>query len=202
MLYFYNFLESNEQKRRFKPARVNAIEFIHTYYLAGNPLKHSIRTVMRAYKRMRWSRKKISRKNVKANPTEQWAFLQRASFLRPEDLIDIDETPGGREKFLQRYGYSPIGEACVKNQIIIGQKSYSIIAAYCTSGFLCWEIVEGGIDQVIFGNFIIDAVRVFFFRWGSSSSPRLFASLLLFTLASMIEGARGCRWVMICTCTV
>lgn len=113
---------------------------------------------MRAYKRIKWSRKKITRRNIRANANEQLAFLQRASFLREDDIVDIDETPGGREQFLQRYGYAPIGEACVKTQIKIGTVSYSIVAAYTTSGFLCWEIIEDGIDQVKFGNFILERV--------------------------------------------
>ena len=113
-------------------------------------------------------------------------------------LVSEDPKFNGQQGcFAPRVGFDKVSENCPGRLYID-----LAIATMTKPGTLCWEIVEGGIDQVIFGNFIIDAVRVFFFRWGSSSSPRLFASLLLFTLASMIEGARGCRWVMICTCTV
>ena len=125
--YFINFLNRENGRRRYLPAHACALEFITEFYLPGDASTPSARTVMRAYKRIKWSRKKITRRNIRANANEQLAFLQRASFLREDDIVDIDETPGGREQFLQRYGYAPIGEACVKTQIKIGTVSYSIV---------------------------------------------------------------------------
>lgn len=145
-------------RRRLLPAWTNAVAFIHLFYVEGDEGTPSVLTVVRALKLMRISRKVITRVHLQANPVEQWDFLQRASFLQPDDIIDIDETPGGRTQFLQRFGYAPVGEACYKTQIIIGVKSYSIVAAYCTSGFLCWEIIEDGIDHIKFGQFILQKV--------------------------------------------
>ena len=73
--YFARFMDSDRKRRRFLPLHTNALAFIEEYYMEGDPTAPSVSTVFRQLKRMRWSRKKITRRNVKANPTEQWEFL-------------------------------------------------------------------------------------------------------------------------------
>jgi transposase len=42
-----------------------------------------------------------------------------------------------------KFGWSPVGERCAYQQIVINSKFYSVMAAVTPLGFLCWEIYEG-----------------------------------------------------------
>ena len=80
--------------------------------------------------------------------------MKRISHLDPSFCIDIDETACSRESFLEKYGWAPEGEECVRKQFIINNRTFSVIAAVSPIGFVCWEIHEGGVTHEDFCSFL------------------------------------------------
>ncbi len=61
--------------------------------------------------------------------------------------------------FVEKYGWSEVGEKCYRTQFVIHNKHYSAIAAYTTRGFIAWEIFEGSVGAAEFMYFINHSVR-------------------------------------------
>lgn len=78
-----------------------------------------------------------------------YEFLLRVAHVPPNLWIDIDEMSVNPKDMLEHFGYSKVGEECYKTQIIIGTRSFSIIAAIMQAGFLCWSIFEGNHTNII-----------------------------------------------------
>lgn len=87
--------------------------------------------------RAKWSKKVIERRE----------YLEFMAFVNPSHIIDIDETASSPEQYIERHGWSPPARKCRKVVIAIGNKAYSVIAAYTIDGFLAWEIIEDTIAQ-------------------------------------------------------
>jgi transposase len=73
-------------------------------------------------------------------------------------LVDIDETATTAKEFLERHGYSPIGEIAQRPQFAINGEAYSAIVAYSAIGVLCYRVVQGSINSDIFKAFIENEV--------------------------------------------
>ena len=83
------------------------------------------------------------------NDMDGYEFLLRVAHVPPNLWIDIDEMSVNPKDMLEHFGYSKVGEECYKTQIIIGTRSFSIIAAIMQAGFLCWSIFEGNHTNII-----------------------------------------------------
>ena len=118
----------------------------------------SLSTFKRTLKRGRLTRKVMERRNINQNPIEGLQFLDAIEHINPTYIIDIDETKQDRESRELKYGYSPEGENCIKDQIVINNTAYSTIAAVTSSGFLAWRIHEGNIDNESFSAFMVEDV--------------------------------------------
>ena len=70
------------------------------------------------------------------------------------DLCDIDEMASGDDQFVQKMAWCRKGRRFIKLQIVIGGKHYSVIAAYCLFGFICWSIIEGSYTGEHFAAFL------------------------------------------------
>ena len=53
------------------------------------------------------------------------------------------KTASSPEECQEKYGFAIEGQKAMTTQLKIGNKSYSVIAAYSTRGFRYWKIVEG-----------------------------------------------------------
>lgn len=84
--------------------------------------------------------------------------MENVAFVEPYLFIDVDETASSPEQFEEKYGWSEIGDPCVYTQLVIGNKHYTAIAAYCIYGFLGWAIVEGSVDAEQFILFVDDTL--------------------------------------------
>jgi transposase len=63
-------------------------------------------------------------------------------------LVVIDETSSCRgTKLVEKMGRSPIGERAIVWEWSINGIQFSVIAALCPLGFLCWRIFYGTIDH-------------------------------------------------------
>jgi transposase len=129
--------------------------FINSYYgeeYQGRLL--SLSTFQRVVHRERLSRKVIQRQHILRDDVAGLQFLDRIAMFDPLKLVDIDETANNPESFLMKKGWAPIGDECIKQQICIGSKTYSTIAAVTPSGYIAWEIIEGNVTHDIFLHFL------------------------------------------------
>ena len=84
--------------------------------------------------------------------------MEAIEHYNPIYFIDIDETKQDRESQELKYGYSPKGENCIKDQILITNTPYSTISAVTSFRFLAWRIHEGNIDHEAFTAFMVEDV--------------------------------------------
>jgi hypothetical protein len=101
------------------------------------------RTLLRAVHRENWTCKVTERRNINRDPVEGLEYLEYISYVDPKSIIDIDETAASSKEFYNKYGWAPRGERHITTQFYIGGRHFSVIAAYCTLGFVCWRVVEG-----------------------------------------------------------
>ena len=118
----------------------------------------SLSTFKRTLKRSGLTRKVMSRVNIQQNPAEGVQFLESIEHINPLFIIDVDETKNNPESFFQKHGYSPEGEECKKDQIVINGTAYCTIAAVSPIGFLAWQIFEGNVTQEEFAGFINESL--------------------------------------------
>ena len=161
-------LESNERRFLFsmlarKPNyRVGKLarDFLHLYY-GEHPLQNgpNERTILRVLHRADFSRKVMEHRHYLRDDGEGVDYLKRIAHIDPLNFIDIDETASCPESFRERFGWSPVGDECIQQQIIIGNRSFSTIAAVTPFGFIAWEIFDKIITQEEFSSFITNKVR-------------------------------------------
>ncbi len=115
-------------------------------------------TISRELRRHKWSRKVLSRKNVRADPEQQCQFLKYIAPIRPENLINIDGMAHNNEDFLAKTGWAPEGEQARTFQLWINGQQYGVHAAYCRLGFIAWVIYAAPVTQVEVAYFISNAL--------------------------------------------
>ena len=102
----------------------------------------SISTVYRALKNSGNSYKKVSYRNIHANPEEQLAYLQKIMPIDWRDIVDVDSMVQTTDDFRKKYGRSQVGDECVRMQITIGTKTFAVHAAYSYLGFVHWKVFD------------------------------------------------------------
>lgn len=132
-------------------------EFINLYYTNPEDAP-SYSTFYRAICNENFSRKVMERRNINIDHEERFNFLENIKFLHPSMIIDIDETASSPEQFYEKYGWSKVGEKCIRTQITIGTRHFTVVAAYSDRGFLCWDIIEGSYNSDTFIRFLRDTV--------------------------------------------
>ena len=81
------------------------------------------------------------------DPEARLQILKDISFVKPRNIVDIDEMAASPDQYQEKYGWAIIGKKAFKTQIKIGSKHYTVIAAYTEFGFLAWEIYLDGVTQ-------------------------------------------------------
>ena len=130
------------ESKRYSTISDLAREFAIEYYdnIASHP---SYRSVIRYFHKENYVRKVIERRHILQDPVKRLEFMERIAHVDPFDSINLDESASSPDQFLQKYGWAPKGEDCIRMQIVIGTRHFSVIAAYTVIGFLCWDIFEG-----------------------------------------------------------
>jgi len=77
-------------------------------------------TARRMLHREKISRKVITRRNIRQNPADAYAYLVWVSHICASRFVDIDGLVQSPRDFHDRYGWSPVGEVCNMVQITIG----------------------------------------------------------------------------------
>ena len=124
----------------------------------------SISTVNLAISRdLAYSRKVITRYNIRASCEEQLEFLDRISPIDPFMLWNLDGMVQSKNDFRDRYSYSKRGEPCIRQQITIHDKSYSILCAVSCIGIMAYRRFPSGHGVTLGDNaaFITDQVAPF-----------------------------------------
>lgn len=91
------------------------------------------------------------------NPIDQVAFLQRIVLVPASYIVDIDGMVQNHNDFYSKYGWSPIGQQCVRQQITIDGQTYAVHAAFTELGFIIdgWRIFTGTVTDKEISDFII-----------------------------------------------
>ena len=106
---------------------------------------------------MRWSRKVLERRHRDANPLAQLSYMEDLASRNVSSLKDIDEMNISPTDFNLRFVYAPVGDSAVRQQIVIGSRSFSAIAMIGIHGVEAYDIFEAGtIDGIIFSEFIVN----------------------------------------------
>ena len=79
-----------------------------------------------------------------------------ASNCDPELIIDIDETSQAPNSFINRRGRAIRGKPCIRQQIVIGTRSFSTICALSPRGVIAFRVYEGSVT----GEHVIDFLNV------------------------------------------
>jgi len=111
-------------------------------------------TFFRAMQRGGISRKVMERRHMFCDDVKGLEYVEFMALYDPSLVVDIDEMKQAPEDFLCKYGWSPIGEECIKQKILIGTRSFCVIAAYTPDGFLCWETYEMNVTAFEFNHFL------------------------------------------------
>lgn len=151
-----NFCLSGHIQDMLESNPVTTIRKLYNTILAEHDFacQPSVSTIYRWIKSLGYSRKVLTRYVIHLDPTDRLRYLDNFEFINPDLINDIDEIPCGRKEYEARYGYSMRGKRATYPQIIIGNTSYSVIAAYTSLGFLCWDIFSDTITEVEFQNFL------------------------------------------------
>ena len=121
-------------------------------------------TIWKHLHEQRQRRKRLNRHNVKKNPGLQLAYLERVSFVQASKIIDMDGIHFNPKDYLEKYGWSSIGEEAYILQLVIRDKTFSVQAAVCEDGFLAYDIYENNVTHIEVKNFIADKLSPFFHR--------------------------------------
>lgn len=107
----------------------------------------SVSTTFRTLKRIRESRKVITRRSILRDFAAQLAWMDFTGFLPSSDIVDMDGMVQNAQDFLSRYGWAPIGQECFLHQIRVGGKNFPVMAAYTEMGFLAWTVFDGTVTS-------------------------------------------------------
>jgi hypothetical protein len=151
--------------------RTEFIKKIFGNYEAHFSFLHvSTSTIARELHDRKWTRKILTRRNIRANTLEQVEYLREIETIDPNLLVNIDGIVHTAEDFLARYGWAPSGEEAKAVQLWINGKRYGIHAAYCRSGFIAWAIFEGNITQSEVSYFIHIVLKAALQRYGFTNA--------------------------------
>jgi transposase len=116
-------------------------------------------TILRTIHRANLSRKTMERRHIQRNDVQGVRYLDTIAHRDPLFCINIDGMACSRTDFFVKFGWAPIGDRCIYQQIVINSQFYSILAAVTPHGFLCWEIYNGTTASEQFVHFLQDRVR-------------------------------------------
>lgn len=140
------FLASLLAENRSVRLRTLTYQFHHRFYEENLERMPSLSTVYREISRHN-TRKRVSWKNIARNPQEQLEFLEDMAHVASSLGVDVDGMVQNGEDFLEKYGWSPSGEDCIRHQIILSGRTFAVLAAYCERGFIHWHIFEGTVSE-------------------------------------------------------
>ena len=84
------------------------------------------------------------RKNIAADSSDQVDYLLEMASVDALRLVSVDGMVQKKEDYHKKKGYAPVGEECVWDQIVIGNKSFPVMCAVCALGILAFVRYDSG----------------------------------------------------------
>ena len=136
-------------------------------------------TISRLLQRREWSRATAYRLSDRQDPrlVRNWQALM--CHYTAEQLLFVDESSFNRQTGWRPYAYAPIGEDARYQASRDRGRSYSVLPAYTTEGYMCCDIKEGYYSREDFLQFLVNDV---FPRMSRFPGPK---SLLIMDNASI-----------------
>lgn len=145
------------EHKNYRKLSVLRREFEEEFYNIGDE-GPSVSTIGRTLHRMNLSRTTLARIHRLQDHEKRLEYIERVAYADTDNLVDLDETAASPKEFLEKYGWSPVGDVSYRRQLKIGNKHYTVIAAYTTRGFLCWKVYEGSVTQEQWIDFLVTKV--------------------------------------------
>ena len=119
-------------------------EFRQQYFEVSSnaPSMSTVNTAI--FRDLGYTRKVITRYNVRASYVEQLEFLDRIALIDPFTLWNLDGMVQSKNDFRDRYSYSKRGEPCIREQITINDKSYPVLCAVTSIGIMAYRRFSSG----------------------------------------------------------
>jgi DDE superfamily endonuclease len=130
------------------------IQDFKALYYVDKDSAPSGRTIRRMFKKRSFVRLVLERRHMLRDVHKRVVFLRDMQHVPVPDRVDLDEMASSPDQFLEGKGWGMKGKRCIKIQIKIGTKHYSVIAAYGLLGFICWSIIEGSYGGDDFTEFL------------------------------------------------
>jgi hypothetical protein len=94
--------------------------------------------------------KEAAERNEHLRATWQIAMAQ----YDPQQLVFIDEAGVDDQTNFRKYGWAPLGQACVRRTSFLRGRKYSILPALSVDGIVALEIFEGSVNRERFLTFL------------------------------------------------
>lgn len=93
-------------------------------------------------------------RNINVDEIEGLNYMELMAQIDPDWLLDIDEQSEAPDDFRNRVAHAYRGKPSVRTQIVIGTRTFSVIACLSVYGFICYSIYEGNIGSEEFNQFL------------------------------------------------
>jgi hypothetical protein len=119
--------------------------------------------VIRSRARTKLTIKCFTPKSKHADPVAAYEHLEILAHIHEDRLIDFDETYHGKYKSASRRGKGKKGERIYYEQWAVGDRRFSIFAAYCVHGFMFYRIFERALTHLDIEHIVEHCLRPFLF---------------------------------------
>ena len=126
------------------------VPVLHRRYLntvpeaQNNPFREiSLSTAYRTLSRANWTTRVPERQHVYVDYEGRVQFLRSIAPFPVERLINWDAMNNSPTSFQNTHAWGPRGIPVVLPQFRLGNKAYTVLAAYTYHGFLAWSVFEG-----------------------------------------------------------
>lgn len=106
--------------------------------------------------RLHLTRKLFTKQAAERNDTLRAAWRLNMADTLPHQWVFLDESGVEAGDFVQKYGRSKRGQACVRRQSFFRGDRISVLPALSLDGILALDLLEGGVDRERFVRFIAE----------------------------------------------
>jgi transposase len=114
----------------------------------------SIATISRTLNRIAITHKSISKEAAERNEHLRATWQIAMAQYDPQQLVFVDEAGVDDQTNLRRYGWAPLGQACVRRTSFLRGRKYSILPALSVDGIVALDIFEGSVNRERFLTFL------------------------------------------------
>ncbi|KAF5317766.1 hypothetical protein D9619_012502 [Psilocybe cf. subviscida] len=124
--------------------------------LARRGVSVSIPTLLRAIRRIHFSRKSLSIRALERNDLNRSIYMNTFASLvsDPWMVMFVDEAARNKKSSARRKGWSLKGRRCVQRQCFVRGQRFSILPVLTLDGIIAYDIIPGSVTAQIFLEFI------------------------------------------------